>query len=442
MTASRFSRTTSPISTAAPRMCGRYAASLGLEILALQPFRDFEGLPEPLRGRAFDRARRKFELMSRLGTKLLLVCSSVSPDAIDDMARVAADLQRARRAGPGARHHHRLRGPVLGPAHQRLPPGLGGGAAGGPPPCRPDPGHLPRARPQMPDRADRRHPGREDRPGADCRRARHRDGSAVPKPPLPLLPGPGRPAGGRDDAYDRGDRLCRPDQPRDLQRRVPCRVGAADRDRRHALVSLARRPARAARHPAAADGGRRVHRVRRRPPPFTGRSGRCCMPWAFAGPIAIAPRTSSCIDRAISTSCSTSRTRASPHSFQLLHGLSVAALALRVDDAAGALAPCDPMLAKPFSGPIGAGELEIPAVRGVGGSLLYFVGGEGEHAPFDQVDFVPDPAAGAAEFELLADRPSRPGGAADRVPELDPVLPSHPRPRSPRRGRTSTIPVA
>src|SRR5687767_8254165 len=55
------------------------AASLGIEIIALQPFRDFEGLPEPLRAKAFDRARRKFELMRRLGTPLLLVCSSVSP---------------------------------------------------------------------------------------------------------------------------------------------------------------------------------------------------------------------------------------------------------------------------------------------------------------------------------------------------------------------------
>ena len=33
------------------------AASLELEIIALQPFRDFEGLPEPLRTRAFDRAQ-------------------------------------------------------------------------------------------------------------------------------------------------------------------------------------------------------------------------------------------------------------------------------------------------------------------------------------------------------------------------------------------------
>lgn len=69
------------------------AAALRLEIIALQPFRDFEGLPEPLRTKAFDRAKRKFELMGRLGTPLLLVCSSVSTDAIDDMARVAADLQ-------------------------------------------------------------------------------------------------------------------------------------------------------------------------------------------------------------------------------------------------------------------------------------------------------------------------------------------------------------
>ena len=65
------------------------AGSLGLEIIALQPFCDFEGLPEPARGKAFERARRKFELMGRLGTPLLLVCSSISPEAINDMARIA-----------------------------------------------------------------------------------------------------------------------------------------------------------------------------------------------------------------------------------------------------------------------------------------------------------------------------------------------------------------
>jgi 4-hydroxyphenylpyruvate dioxygenase len=68
------------------------AGSLGLEIIALQPFRDFEGLPEPLRGKAFDRAKRKLELMQRLGAPLLLVCSSISPEAVADISRVAADL--------------------------------------------------------------------------------------------------------------------------------------------------------------------------------------------------------------------------------------------------------------------------------------------------------------------------------------------------------------
>jgi len=41
------------------------AGSLGLEIVALQPFRDFKGLPEPARSKAAERARRKFELMGR-----------------------------------------------------------------------------------------------------------------------------------------------------------------------------------------------------------------------------------------------------------------------------------------------------------------------------------------------------------------------------------------
>ena len=55
------------------------AGSLGREIMALQPFRDFEGLPEPARSKAAERARRKFELMGRLATPLLLVCSSILP---------------------------------------------------------------------------------------------------------------------------------------------------------------------------------------------------------------------------------------------------------------------------------------------------------------------------------------------------------------------------
>lgn len=66
---------------------------LGLAIVAFQPFRDFEAMPEPQRSRNLKRAERKFELMEELGTDFLLVCSNVSPQAIDDMDRVVQDLR-------------------------------------------------------------------------------------------------------------------------------------------------------------------------------------------------------------------------------------------------------------------------------------------------------------------------------------------------------------
>ncbi len=75
-----------------PRDARQLAADLGLEIVALQPFRDFEAMPEPMRRRNFDRAARKLELMHDLGARLLCLCSNVSPDAIDDNERAAADL--------------------------------------------------------------------------------------------------------------------------------------------------------------------------------------------------------------------------------------------------------------------------------------------------------------------------------------------------------------
>ena len=62
-----------------PRDVASMVRDLGLAITLFQPFRDFEGLPEPQRSQAFERAERKFELMEQLGTDLMLVCSSVSP---------------------------------------------------------------------------------------------------------------------------------------------------------------------------------------------------------------------------------------------------------------------------------------------------------------------------------------------------------------------------
>ncbi|MGB3406937.1 MAG: TIM barrel protein [Jannaschia sp.] len=75
-----------------PREVGQMVRDHGLEITMFQPFRDFEGLPDPLRARAFDRVERKFDLMQELGTDLVLVCSSVHPESLGGIDRMATDF--------------------------------------------------------------------------------------------------------------------------------------------------------------------------------------------------------------------------------------------------------------------------------------------------------------------------------------------------------------
>ena len=78
---------------ATPREVGGMVRDAGLELTLFQPFRDFEGMPEPQRARAFDRAERKFDLMGELGADLILVCSNTSPVALGGIDRAAADLR-------------------------------------------------------------------------------------------------------------------------------------------------------------------------------------------------------------------------------------------------------------------------------------------------------------------------------------------------------------
>lgn len=75
-----------------PREVAALIRDAGLEVMLFQPFRDFEGLPAPLRARAFDRAERKFDLMQELGCNLMLVCSSVHPEALGGIDRAAQDF--------------------------------------------------------------------------------------------------------------------------------------------------------------------------------------------------------------------------------------------------------------------------------------------------------------------------------------------------------------
>ncbi|MET7575607.1 TIM barrel protein [Streptomyces sp. NPDC005492] len=76
----------------APEEIRARCADLGLTIDLYQPMRDIEAVPEAEFARNLRRARHKFELMRRLGTDTVLVCSSVSPRAQDDDALAAAQL--------------------------------------------------------------------------------------------------------------------------------------------------------------------------------------------------------------------------------------------------------------------------------------------------------------------------------------------------------------
>ena len=70
----------------------RITADLGLTIDLYQPFRDFEGMPEPQFRRSLERAERKFDLMEAMGAPMVLCCSNTSPLSVNDPALAAAQL--------------------------------------------------------------------------------------------------------------------------------------------------------------------------------------------------------------------------------------------------------------------------------------------------------------------------------------------------------------
>ncbi|MDX1431773.1 MAG: 4-hydroxyphenylpyruvate dioxygenase [Gammaproteobacteria bacterium] len=76
--------------------------------------------------------------------------------------------------------------------------------------------------------------------------------------------------------------------------------------------------------------------------------------------------------------------------FAKVHGPSACAFAIRVKDAAGAYERALTLGAEPYHGHVGPMELNIPAIRGIGGSLIYLVDRYGDRSIYD-VDFVAEP---------------------------------------------------
>ena len=79
---------------ASPAVVRRIAEDNNIDIIALQPFRDFECMPRQNMKKNYDRAERKFDTMAELNTDTLLICSNVSPACVDNPALAAEQFNR------------------------------------------------------------------------------------------------------------------------------------------------------------------------------------------------------------------------------------------------------------------------------------------------------------------------------------------------------------
>ena len=375
-----------------PREVGRMVREAGLVVTLFQPFRDFEGLPEPFRAKAFDRAERKFDVMQEIGTDLILVCSNVSIHAQGGIDRAAADLhdlgERAARRGLRIgfealawgrfvndhrdaweivrRADHPAVGLILDSFHT-LSRGIETGSIRS----------IPKERIMLVQLADaptlqldllswsrhfRTMPGQGDLPvGAfmEAVRATGYDGFVS----LEIF----------NDQFRAGS------------------ANAVAVDGRRSLVYLddqvGRRTGAVAALPARS--------------PSTGIEF-----IEFAMDEETAPALGTLVQALGFRRTATHRSKdvtvwsqngvnlvingereGFAHSSYIMHGPSVCALCLRVDDAQAVMDRAKALLALPFTQTVLDGELDIPAIRGVGGSLIYFVDGRSDLGRLWEIDF-------------------------------------------------------
>ncbi len=387
-----------------PRDVRAMIADLGLETVAFQPFRDFEGMPEPKRARVFARAERKFDVMQELGCDLLMVCSNVSPDALGGIDRAAADFhelgERAAKRGmrvafealAWGRHINDYRDSwevVRRAAHSNVGLVL-------------DSFHI-LAR------------------GTDLSTIR-----SVPKDRIFLVQMADAPKLEMDYLSWSRHYRCFPGQG---ELPVDSFMDALQSTGFDGLLSLEifndRFRAGSARS-VAIDGQRALIQMLDQLRLRTG--------IAVPGLPELAPRAvckgvefvefavdegsapafegllkglgfakagkhkSKAVTRwrqggaNIVLNC---ESEGFAHSFQLVHGSSVCAIALRVDDAKATVERALQLLDSPFEQAVGPGELNIPAVRGLGGSLVYFIDERGGLSRLWDVDFdAVEPVAG------------------------------------------------
>ncbi|WP_293809980.1 sugar phosphate isomerase/epimerase and 4-hydroxyphenylpyruvate domain-containing protein [uncultured Bosea sp.] len=379
-----------------PTEVRRICADHGLDIVTCQPFRDFEGMPEGRRQRVFDRAERKFDLLQELGTDLLFVCSSVSPEALPGIDRLAADFaelgERAGRRGlrvgyealAWGRHVFDYRdaweivrranrpevGIILDSFHI-LARGLDLAAIG----------TIPRDKIAMVQMADA--PLLQMDPLSWSRHWR-------------CLPGQGdlNLSGFMRALVSTGyDGVLSLEIFNDRFRAGSARSVALDGHR--SLIWLLDETARQV--------GKPVPGAVPMPPPApveavefiefsvseAERPGfeRLLRALGFARSGAHRSKDVDLWRQGDIRIVLNSEADGFAHSYQITHGTSVCALALRVPDAQAAIARATALLDVPHAGAIGPDELDIPAVRGLGGSLLYFLDKASALGRWAEVDF-------------------------------------------------------
>ncbi|MGV8938232.1 MAG: bifunctional sugar phosphate isomerase/epimerase/4-hydroxyphenylpyruvate dioxygenase family protein [Allorhizobium sp.] len=386
-----------------PRDVGRMVRDLGMEITLFQPFRDFEGMPDGLRARTFDRAERKFDVMQELGADLLLVCSNVSPASLGGIDRAVDDFRelgvRAAKRGlkvgyealAWGRHinDHRDAWEIVRRADH---PNIG---------IILDSFHslsrkidinsirsIPKDKIFIVQLADaplidmdllywsrhfRNMPGEGDLPVADFTAAIADTGYdgylSLEIFNDQFRGGPSREiaADGHRSLIYLADKVARrgtlpnltvPQMPD----RAPIRgVGfvefATDETDAESLISLLRSMGfrKAAQH----------------------RSKKVAV--YQQGEIRLLVNTD---------------TEGFASASQAVHGASAYAMALMVDDANAAMKRALALDAEPFSQPVADGELSIPAIRGVGGGLIYLIDGKSDLGLYSQIDFMPVEEAG------------------------------------------------
>jgi 4-hydroxyphenylpyruvate dioxygenase len=401
---------------AGPREVRRMVGDAGLQVVVFQPFRDFEGLPEPQRARAFDRAERKFDVMQALGTDLMLVCSNVSPHSLGGIDRAADDFrelgeragQRGLRIGYEAlawgrhvsdhrdaweivrRAGHPAIGLILDSFHtlaRKLDPDT----------IRSIPGDriflVQVADAPLLDldllswsRHFRNMPGQG---GLDvvgflaAVEATSYDGWLS----LEIFNDQFRAGSARQVAIDgRRSLIAAADEVARRQSRHGVRsVSTALPER--ALPLGAEFIEFAVDEEAGAALGRLLSAL------GFARAGRHVskdVEWWRQGAINLVVN---------------SEREGFAHASYITHGPSVCAIGLRVDDAESAMARARALLASPFRQAVGPGELEVPAIRGVGGSLLYFTDPKSDLARVWEIEFRPDPGGGerpAGDARLLS----------------------------------------